>query len=98
MLWGVGGHQRKANFEDGAFDRSALHRQFGTMRIGDPSRNREAEAAAGLGLSLAQVCLIKAVEDMFAHIAGYSDGGIAQSDHGFMAYGHHFGVNFAVFG
>ena len=53
------------------------------MGFGDPACDGEAEAAAGLGLSLAEVGLVEAVEDLLAYVLGHADAGVAHGDDGF---------------
>src|SRR5438270_12446029 len=67
----------KQDSKFGALQRFALHRQLGTVRLGDPPRDGQAQAAACLLLSFPQIRLVEALEDMPPHSLGHSDAGIA---------------------
>src|ERR1700761_9074643 len=83
--WGLDSHQREPYFEYRAFDRSALDSELSAMRVGDPSRNRETQAASCVGLFLAQIRLIEAIKDVLTDFARHADACVSDDDHGLLA-------------
>ena len=68
------------------------------MRVRDPSTDREAEAIACIRLSLTQIGLVEAIEDMLAHIFGHADAGVAHGYDGGVVDEEDLGADLAVGG
>ena len=60
--------------------------------------NGQSKAAACLRLSFAEIGLVKAVEDVLAHIFGHTDAGVADGDKSFFRSKGNFGADLAVLG
>lgn len=53
------------------------------MSVGDPARDRKAEAIACLFFAFAKIGLIEAVEDLLADVLAHADPGVMHGDERF---------------